>query len=342
MSAPVMSTHQVPAPQLHDDKGRNVSYLRLSVTDRCNLRCLYCEGSISPRLTHNDVLRYEELLDLMGLAENLGIGKVRLTGGEPFARKGFMEFMEAARLRFPAMDLRLTSNATLIAPYAQRLAAAGVERINISLDTLNPERFHKVTGQDLYREVRQGIDACLAAGIRVKINAVALKGVNDDELPGFLQLARENPIDIRFIEFMPMGGASWASEQVWSAEDILAQAKKLAELTPLERDGLDSGPAQMFSIAGGLGRFGLITPLSNHFCATCNRLRITSGGNLRTCLFSDRVFRLRPALRHAKLGLPFVERILRRALKAKPLGFELLAARRSGKVCTTGMSAIGG
>lgn len=327
---------------LQDDKGRSVSYLRLSVTDRCNLRCLYCDGSISPRLLHNDVLRYEELLDLMGLSANLGIGKVRLTGGEPFARRGFMEFMEAARQRFPAMDLRLTSNATLIAPFAQRLAAAGVGRINISLDTLDAPTFHRVTGQDLYHAVRSGIDACLEAGIRVKINAVAMRGINDGELAGFLDLARQNPIDVRFIEFMPMGGASWAPEQVWSAEDILREAHTLAELTPLARDAADSGPAQMFAIGGGKGRFGLITPLSNHFCGSCNRLRITSGGTLRTCLFSDRVYRLRAALRHPKLGLPAVERILRAALRTKPLGYELLAARRSGKVCATGMAAIGG
>ena len=166
--------------------------------------------------------------------------------------------------------------------------------------------------------------------------------MNDGELAGFLELARTTPIDVRFIEFMPMGGASWAPEQVWSAQDILAGAHTLAELTPLGRDAADSGPAQMFSLAGGQGRFGLITPLSNHFCATCNRLRITSGGNLRTCLFSDRVSRLRPALRHPKLGLAAVERILRLALRAKPVGFELLAARRAAKVCATSMSSIGG
>lgn len=328
---------------LSDTRGRNVSYLRLSVTDRCNLRCLYCDSRMRQWLKHDEVLRYEEFLDLMGLGVRLGIGKVRLTGGEPFARKGFMEFLEAARERFPTLDLRLTSNATLIAPFATRLAAAGVARINISLDTLNPATFARVTGQDLYAEVRRGIDACLAAGIRVKLNAVAMRGVNDGELAGFLGLARELPIDVRFIEYMPMGGSEWKPEQVWRATDILAEAKTLAGLTPVTRGGGDSGPAQMFAIEGGAGRFGLITPLSNHFCGSCNRLRITSGGVLRTCLFSDRVYRLRGALRHPKLGLGHVERILRLASQVKPLGFELLAARRAGQgVCGTAMSAIGG
>ncbi len=333
-----------PAPlQLADEKGRRVSYLRLSVTDRCNLRCLYCDNKMSHRLTHDDILRYEELLDLMGLARAIGIGKVRLTGGEPFARRDFMEFLENARGRFPDVSLRLTTNGTLLAPFAPRLAAAGVDRVNISLDTLNPETFARVTGQDLYHTVRQGIDACLEAGIRVKINAVAMRGVNDRELPGFLALARELPVDIRFIEFMPMGGAEWHARQVWTAEEILAEAKTLAGLTPLPRDAEDAGPAQMFSLDGGKGRFGLITPLSNHFCATCNRLRITSGGVLRTCLFSDRVYRLRPALRHPKLGLPAVERILRLALRKKPVGAELLAARRAGQgVSAASMSSIGG
>jgi cyclic pyranopterin phosphate synthase len=341
------SSPQAGAPAngqaLADTRGRGVSYLRLSVTDRCNLRCLYCDSRTRQWLRHDEVLRYEEFLELMGLGLSLGIGKVRLTGGEPFARKGFMEFLESARTRFPALDLRLTSNATLIAPFAPRLAAAGVARINISLDTLTPATFARVTGQDLYAEVRRGIDACLAAGIRVKLNAVAMRGVNDGELAGFLDLARSLPIDVRFIEYMPMGGSEWRPEQVWRAEDILAEARTMAELTPIERGAGGSGPAQMFTLAGGAGRFGLITPLSNHFCGSCNRLRITSAGVLRTCLFSDRVYRLRGALRHPRLGLGFVERILRLASQVKPLGFELLAARRTGEgVCGTAMSAIGG
>ncbi|MDP3427908.1 MAG: GTP 3',8-cyclase MoaA [Humidesulfovibrio sp.] len=331
------------AGALTDTRGRSVSYLRLSVTDRCNLRCLYCDSRMRQWLRHEEVLRYEEFLELMGLGLKLGIGKVRLTGGEPFARKGFINFVEEARARFPALDLRLTTNATLLAPFASRLAAAGVTRINISLDTLDAATFARVTGQDLYPEVRRGIDACLAAGIRVKLNAVAMRGVNDGELAVFLGLARELPIDVRFIEYMPMGGSEWAPEQVWRATDILAEAKTLAGLVPIEGGSGDSGPAQMYAIEGGAGRFGLITPLSNHFCGSCNRLRITSGGVLRTCLFSDRVYRLRGVLRHPRLGLPAVERILRLASQVKPLGFELLAARRAGQgVCGTAMSAIGG
>jgi cyclic pyranopterin phosphate synthase len=332
-----------PGQPFADAKGRSVSYLRLSVTDHCNLRCLYCDGRMAQRLTHADVLRYEEMLQLIALTEAMGIRKVRLTGGEPFVRRDFVEFVERARARFPALLLRITTNGTLLAPHAARLAAAGVDRVNISLDTLSRETFARVTGKDLYPEVRQGIDACLAAGMGVKINAVAMRGVNDGELAGFLALARELPVDVRFIEYMPMGGAAWTTDQYWSAADILADAKALADLTPLPRDDADAGPAQMYAIEGGRGRFGLITPLSNHFCGSCNRLRITSNGLLRTCLFSDRTYRLRAALRHPKLGPEAVGRILRLALARKPVGAELLAARLEGRaVSATAMSAIGG
>jgi len=333
----------MPIPLPTDDLGRQINYLRLSVTDRCNLRCVYCCGQTLQRISHFDVLRYEELLDLIRLAENLGIRKVRLTGGEPFVRKGFMDFVETVRGRFPDLSLRITTNGTLLAPFAQRLAAAGVDCVNISLDTLDSGTFLRITGQNLYDDVWRGISACLRVGIGVKINAVALRGINDGEMAGFLRLARMLPVDVRLIEFMPMGGGEWRPEQVWSAQDILAEARELAELTPVPRDSFDAGPAQMFAIKGGRGRFGLITPLSNHFCAHCNRLRITSNGELRTCLFSDRTYRLRPALRHPALGLKAAERILRLALRRKPVGAELLAARSAGlNVSATAMSAIGG
>lgn len=330
-------------PGLVDARGRVVSYLRLSVTDHCNLRCLYCDRRMRVRLSHFDVLRYEELLDLIGLGVDMGIHKVRLTGGEPFARRDFTGFVEAVRARFSKLTLRLTTNGTLLAPHAKRLAAVGVDRVNISLDTLDRATFARVTGQDLYPEVRRAIDACLDAGLGVKINAVAMHGVNDHELSGFLDLARRLPLDVRFIEYMPMGGADWKPEQVWSAGDILAAARGLAELVELPRDDADAGPARMYAIKGGRGRFGLITPLSHHFCSSCNRLRITCSGDLRTCLFSDRTYRLRPALRNRKLGPTAVARIMRLALLRKPVGAELLAARRSGcGVSQTPMSSIGG
>lgn len=337
MSAPAADAH-----------GRRISYLRLSVTDRCNLRCSYCWSCSNMRfLPHGDILSYEEMLECIGAASELGIAKVRLTGGEPFVRKGFMGFVESIRREHPGIDVRLTTNATLMEGAAYRLAELGVERINISLDTLDAATFERITGRDFFSRVRTAIDACLDAGLRVKVNAVAMRGVNDHELGAFLDLARALPIDMRFIEHMPMGDAvPWNPAEFWGADEILEEASRLADLEPEERDAASSGPARMFRIRGGKGRLGLISPLSNHFCGSCNRLRITADGRLRTCLFSDKEYRLRPAVR-ARGGVVAARarlaRIMRCALRTKPVGVELLRARKLGApVALRRMQAIGG
>ncbi|MFH1914450.1 MAG: GTP 3',8-cyclase MoaA [Pseudomonadota bacterium] len=326
---------------LEDGHGRKANYMRISVTDRCNLRCTYCAGEGREFMPHADILRYEEILDLMDMATRLGVVKFRFTGGEPFVRKDFADFMIATAARFPGVDMCVTSNATLIGDHVDRLAASGIRRINISLDTLDPAKFRRITGVDLFHTVRTNIDRCLEAGMVVKVNAVAMKGVNDDELPAFVEFARTRPIDMRFIEFMPVGlETGWSDASVWSAGDILAQASALTELVPSQLNG--SGPARTFDIQGGLGRIGLISPYTNHFCDTCNRLRLTSDGDLRTCLFSDKVYRLRPVLRHPRLGIPAVERIIARASRHKPMGYKLLERMAGQGVCKTRMASIGG
>jgi cyclic pyranopterin phosphate synthase len=329
---------------LTDGHGRKASYMRVSVTDRCNLRCTYCAGEGREFIPHPDILRYEEILELMDMATRLGVVKFRFTGGEPFVRKDFAEFMIAAAQRFPGVDMCVTSNATLIGDHVARLAGAGIRRINISLDTLDPAKFLRITGHDLYHTVRGNIDRCLDAGMEVKVNAVAMKGFNDDELPAFVDFARSHPLDMRFIEFMPVGlETGWNDQTVWKAEDILAQAQALAKLTPSPcAGGVIGGPARMYDIDGGKGRIGLISPYTNHFCDTCNRLRLTSDGNLRTCLFSDKVYRLRPVLRHPRLGISAVERIITRASRHKPMGYKLLERMAGQGVCKTRMASIGG
>ncbi|QGY38866.1 GTP 3',8-cyclase MoaA [Pseudodesulfovibrio cashew] len=330
---------------LEDTHGRTVSYLRVSVTDRCNLRCTYCAGEGQEFIPHPDILRYEEILDFIGMVVDMGIEKIRFTGGEPFVRKGFGDFMIEAAKRYPDLDLCVTTNATLIKDYVKPLAEAGIRRVNISLDTLDPEKFKRITGRDHFAEVRANIDRCLEAGMRVKINAVAMRGFNDDELPAFVEFARENPLDMRFIEFMPVGlETGWDDATVWKAEEILTEAETYAELVPLtEDDKCQHGPARVFNIKGGKGRIGLISPYTNHFCGTCNRLRLTSDGNLRTCLFSDKVYRLRPVLRNPKLGLAAVEKILKKASRHKPIGHDLLERMPAGQgVCRTRMASIGG
>lgn len=327
---------------LCDGRGREVSYLRLSVTDRCNLSCLYCR----PRerlafIPHDNILRYEELLDLVSLASDMGISKVRLTGGEPFARRDVMVLVESIRRRHPHMDLRITTNATMMAGKAATLAELGVTAVNISLDSLDRAKYADITGHDRLPEVLQALEESLAAGLRVKINAVALRGVNTNEIGDFVKLATDAPIDVRFIEFMPVGdGNLWRPENYITAQEVLELASKTTELLPVETDHITGGPARMYQVAGGLGRFGVISPLSEHFCDSCNRLRITSDGKLRTCLFSEREFRLRPLLRNKKLGLPMVRRVIELALRHKPLGYEVL---NPGAVPgARGMSGIGG
>ena len=329
--------------RLSDEYGRVARYLRLSVTDRCNLRCLYCCSNIQERcIPHDEVLRYEELLRLVDMGVEQGVEKVRLTGGEPFVRKGFIDFLHMLRERHATVDLRITSNGTLLGEYVKVLVELGIGAINISLDSLRPEGFLAATGRNLLPVVRRNLDALLAAGIQVKINAVALKGINQQDMRAFLDFARSHPVDVRFIEFMPIGsGTRWSEEQFWPADAILAEARKWAELEPCRPDSLDRGPARMFSIAGGLGRLGLITPVSNHFCATCNRLRITSDGGLRTCLFSDREYRLRGILRHPRLDASFLSKVMERASRKKPLGVDLLRQRR-GAVAAKSMVSIGG
>lgn len=330
---------------LNDTHGRTASYMRVSVTDRCNLRCTYCAGEGCCFIPHPNILRYEEILDLMSLGVNMGLQKVRFTGGEPFVRKGFGDFMIEAATRFPDMDLCMTTNATLIENEVDRLARAGVKRVNISLDTFDRAKYERITGHDYLDTVLTNIVRCIDAGMVVKVNAVAMKGFNDDEMDAFVQFAMDNPLDMRFIEFMPVGlETGWNDESVWTAKNILAQAQELATLNPVTEDDMHNrGPARMFDIKGGKGRFGIISPYTNHFCGTCNRLRLTSDGNLRTCLFSDKVYRLRPALRHPKLGLATVERIVRAASKHKPMGHKLLEHMADGRgVCRARMASIGG
>lgn len=335
-----------PLGSLEDGHGRPVRYIRLSVTDRCNLRCAYCRSGMETFIPHESVLRYEEMEQLVGMAIDMGVEKVRLTGGEPFARKGFVGFLERLRAAHPALDIRITTNGTLLGPHIPALKVIGLNAVNLSLDTFDRAKFERITGRDLFPRVRESMDALLEAGIPLKLNAVAMRGFNDDELPAFVGYALKNPVDVRFIEFMPMGeGTRWTDACFWSAPDILAAVKEVADIRPVSEERRNGGPARLYALTGpdgpGLGRLGLITPLSNHFCAACNRLRITSDGALRTCLFDDREYRLRNALRHPKLGIGAVRRIVALATLNKPIGARLLE-RRENAVAQRRMTAIGG
>ena len=329
---------------LIDSHGRKVSYLRLSITDRCNLRCLYCrpqdEWTFIP---HEQILSFEEMAELVDVARQAGVEKVRLTGGEPFARKDFIPFVGRLHAKYPDLDLRITTNGTLLADRVDELREAGISCLNISLDTLQRKKFEEITKIDAYDQVRAGIDACLKGGLRVKVNVVALKGINDDELPGFVDFARENGVDVRFIEFMPIGYQSrWSRDNYWPAEEIIAEVEKLVPLEEVLVASRNSGPARMYGISGGSGRIGVISAVSNHFCESCNRFRVTSDGKLRTCLFSDREYDVRSILRDPAHTMQDMLDLFARANAEKPMGYRLLQEREHNQVCDRTMTAIGG
>lgn len=330
---------------LTDSYGRKIRYLRLSVTDRCNLRCLYCWGCGGMEfIPHEHILRYEEMAAIVDVAVQSGVEKIRLTGGEPFVRKNLLDLIELIRKKHEHVDIRITTNGTLLKNHVGSLRDLGVSTINLSLDTFNRKVFHDVTGRDYLPQVMEGMEAAVQAGLALKINAVALRGVNDNELPDFVEYALRNPVDVRFIEFMPMGcGTRWSDAHFWSSSDIVKEVSKLVDIAPVSEPLGKRGPARLFSLQGGLGRFGVISPLSNHFCGDCNRLRVTSDGRLRTCLFDDREYDLRHALRDPELGPEAVRRIMHFANMEKPLGYHILRERQKGSaVAERKMAAIGG
>lgn len=329
---------------LIDSHGRKVSYLRLSITDRCNLRCLYCRTEDAwTFLPHEQILSYEEMFELVDVARVAGVEKVRLTGGEPFARKGFVSFVGRLHGKYPDLDLRITTNGTLLEDRVGELRAAGISVLNISLDTLERRKFETITGVDAYDRVRAGIKACLRGGVRVKVNVVALKGINDEELPGFVDFARVHGLDVRFIEFMPIGYRSrWSADNYWPAPDIIAAVEKLVPLREVREASGNSGPARMYAIDGGSGRIGVISAVSHHFCESCNRFRVTSDGRLRTCLFSDQEYDVRSILRDPGHTTRDLLDLFARANREKPMGYRLLRDRQRNQVCDRAMTAIGG
>ena len=322
---------------LVDSHGRRINYLRLSVTDRCNLRCTYCMPPQGvEKLSCEDVLRYEELLELAAAAVRVGIEKIRVTGGEPLVRKGLADFL-AQLARLPGLNqLVLTTNGIFLAEQAAALRAAGVQRLNISLDSLHPETFAGITrGGDLGR-VLAGIAAAEALGFPIKINMVVMRGINDAEVADFAALTVARPITVRFIEYMPAARVEDYRSLLVPGDEVLAA---IARRFPLETAGRGElcGPARNFRIAGAAGSLGVITPLSGHFCGDCNRIRVTSTGFARSCLFGDGAVDLKPFL---AAGGDTLDGVLRRLVEEKPAGHRLDDPALAPAAFT--MAAIGG
>lgn len=303
---------------LIDQHGRTINYLRLSVTDRCNMRCSYCMPAAGvPKLEHADILSYEQLLQLARAAVAIGIEKIRVTGGEPLVRKGILGFLKQLSAIPGLRQLVLTTNGQLLEGLALELRQAGVERVNISLDSLRPQVFARVTRRGDLARVLSGIAAAEAAGLSIKLNMVVMRGINDAELADFAALTLQKAFAVRFIEYMPA-----IQERNWQAlvvpgQEILDRLAGKFSFTPLLRGEL-AGPAREFQIVGARGQIGIITALSGHFCGDCNRIRVTASGQLRHCLFAEDACDLRPLLAagdHAAL-----QEALRQQVVGKPAG----------------------
>lgn len=275
--------------QLIDRFGRKHDYLRVSVTDRCNLRCVYCMGPEGvPLLKHDSILSYEEIVQVVKAAAELGIKKVRITGGEPLVRKNIADLVEKIAAIPEIVDLSMTTNGQNLTENLQDLKKAGLKRINISLDSLDPAIYKKITrGGDLDK-VLTGLRAALDQGLTpVKLNIVLMKGINDGEIKDFLDLAKEYPVDLRFIEYMPIDSSTsdWR-EKYLSLDYVLEKIKGMGlKIKPAEGSAQGCGPAEMYQVEGIRGLLGLIHPISKHFCARCNRLRLTPDGFLKPCLY---------------------------------------------------------
>jgi cyclic pyranopterin phosphate synthase len=326
---------------LLDPYRRKINYLRISVTDRCNLRCRYCMPEEGIPLTpHEEILTYEEMLRIVRIFAREGISKVRLTGGEPLVRKGIIDFISRLSQIEGIEDLSLTTNGVLLKEFAQDLKRAGLKRINVSLDSLRRERFYQITRKDEYERVWEGIEASLRVGLSpIKINMVAMRGVNDDEIESFAQLTLRLPLTVRYIEYMPSGnGEEWKESDILTIPQIKNRLEKMGELIPIPPDRWD-GPARRFRIAGAHGEIGLIGAVSTHFCSDCNRIRLTADGKIRTCLFSDEEVDIKEILRKGGSDRDLKEQLLL-ALQRKPERHHINTYKF--KKCQRNMSAIGG
>ncbi len=326
---------------IHDTLGRKISYLRISVTDRCNLRCVYCMPPAGvERKSHDDILRYEEISRIVRAVVPCGVTRLRLTGGEPLVRPQVTTLVRMLHQIEGLEDVALTSNGQLLARHARELHDAGLRRINVSLDTLRTDRYREITRGGELRAVMEGLEACRKVGFSpIKINAVVIRGRNDDEVADFARLTLEYPYDVRFIEFMPMGDIDlWSSEAVVREDEIRGAVETVGRLEAAETPATSRGGAA-FRFPGAPGTIAFVSPFSQPFCASCNRLRLTSDGKLRPCLLSDDLVDLRAVVRGGGDDED-IRQAFGKAAEAKPKAHRL--AEEAACHPRTPMSAIGG
>jgi len=326
--------------KLIDKYNRSLNYLRISITDRCNLQCIYCvPRNLIPKLPHEQILRYEEILRIVRLGVRLGITKIRVTGGEPLVRKGVYDFLGELTKINGLLDISLTTNGILLKENIQKIRSAGIKRINISLDTLDRKKFKEITGHDRFHQVWEGIERAQTSGIDpINLNVVALRGINDDEFADIARLSFSYPFHIRFIEYMPIGSTRRRIDAPMLVPEIKNRLNVLGLLVPVE-NGMNDGPAERYKFEGSKGEIGFISALSHHFCDRCNRLRLTANGHLRACLLSNHQEDLKGPLRQGYTDSELVD-IFIRAVKSKP--FEHTLAVHDPQSVPGQMCAIGG
>jgi len=332
-------------PKLIDPFNRAITYLRVSVTDRCDFRCVYCMSENMNFLPKADLLTLEELDKMCSAFISQGVEKLRITGGEPLVRRNIMEFFESISRHLKTGDLKeltLTTNGSQLHRFAEKLSEIGIKRINVSLDTLNEQKFSKITRWGRLSQVLKGIDAALAAGIKIKINTVALKDFNEDELEEIVQWCANRKMDLTFIEVMPMGdiGNENRLNQYWPLSDL---RKKLSETWTLyETDEQTGGPARYVRLNETGQKIGFITPMTHNFCESCNRVRLTCTGELYQCLGQEDQVDLRKILRNHSDTEPLIQAI-HNAISKKPKGHDFDYSRQSisGQM-TRHMSHTGG
>ena len=324
--------------KLKDKFGREINYLRLSVTDRCNLRCTYCMPEQGLTFAKRDnLLTYEELLQLVDILGELGISKVRLTGGEPFVRADFMYFLRELRKKEFLEKISITSNLTLIRPHLNELLELGIRDINVSLDALDKKKFFEITRRDEYDEVHKALMLMIEKGFNIKINCVVMKGTNEDQVLPLLKLAKEHPVSVRFLEEMPFNGSGETRKEVMNYKEILSLISARYDYSPLINEA--SSTSQNYKIEGFAGSFGIIPSFSRTFCGDCNRLRLAATGEVRTCLYGGDELSLRDLLRSG-ISEEEIKETLVQAVGNKPKdGF---AAASENKEEYLSMTKLGG
>lgn len=322
---------------LKDNYGRIIDYLRISIIDECNLQCMYCQPKVVKK-NYYEILRYEEIIKIISLATQLGIKKVRITGGEPLIRRDIIFFIQQISQIDGIEDLSMTTNGTFLSEYAYLLKEAGLQRLNISLDSLQPKKYEKITQGGILSRVMSGIEQSLKANFNpIKINVVPMRGVNDDELEDFVRLTIERPIYVRFIELMPINHNVSFEERYLSISEVKEKLKNTFTLKPIDKVK-GNGPAEYYQVDNARGLVGFISPISKHFCSQCNRLRLTSDGKFKPCLDSNTEIDIKTPLRNGQSDEE-IKKLLLSAVKLKPEKHQFFAKKR---IRSRQMLAIGG